>query len=450
MISRREFLKRAGVLALGAPLFGAPAVHLYKPSCIVIGAGLSGLAAAHLLVRQGWTVTVLEARDRWGGRVFTHRMQENPDLICELGAEWVGASHERVQALCTGFGIPLRDHRFQASLLRDGVVVGPGRWRYSAAAEAGFERLRQTFERYTIAEKQRMDSMDWWTCLQGVGFNDDDLRLRDLFDSTDFGESIRQVSAYVAATEYFESSPDNEMDFKMEGGNSRLADALVRKIGERSIRLRTKVQQITQRRGAVKVKADGGEFTGDACICTVPTRALSSIRFDPPLPAVQLEAARQLQYARIIKSSVLYAERFWTEEDFSLVSDVTSHYYFNSTKGQPGTGGIFTSYAIGDKADVLAAQSLSRRMEIIARDLMPVDERAPGLARGIASYPWQRDDYTGGAYAIYRPGQWFGIRPILAKPHGKVLFAGEHLADWQGFMEGAVVTGEDAAHALMD
>src|SRR5690606_20412880 len=156
---------------------------------------------------------------------------------------------------------------------------------------------------------------------------------------------IRQVSAYVAATEYFESSPDNEMDFKMEGGDSRLADALVRKIGERSIRLRTEVQEITQRRGAVKVEADGGECTGDACICTVPTRALSSIRFDPPLPAVQLEAARQLQYARIIKRSVLYAERFWTEEDFSLVSDVTSHYYFNSTKGQPGTGGIFTSYA---------------------------------------------------------------------------------------------------------
>jgi monoamine oxidase len=61
---------------------------------------------------------------------------------------------------------------------------------------------------------------------------------------------------------------------------------------------------------------------------------------------------------------------------------------------------------------------------------------------------WQRDVHTQGAYAFYRPGQWFTLRPILQRPHGKVLFAGEHLADWQGFMEGAVVTGEAAAHAL--
>ena len=83
------------------------------------------------------------------------------------------------------------------------------------------------------------------------------------------------------------------------------------------------------------------------------------------------------------------------------------------------------------------------------RDLMPVNERAPALARGIASYAWQRDPYTQGAYALYRPGQWFTLRPILQRPHGKVLFAGEHLADWQGFMEGAVVTGEEAANMLL-
>ena len=67
----------------------------------------------------------------------------------------------------------------------------------------------------------------------------------------------------------------------------------------------------------------------------------------------------------------------------------------------------------------------------------------------IASYAWQRDPFTDGAYALYRPGQWFGLRPILQRPHGKVLFAGEHLADWQGFMEGAIETGEAAAQHLI-
>ena len=84
-------------------------------------------------------------------------------------------------------------------------------------------------------------------------------------------------------------------------------------------------------------------------------------------------------------------------------------------------------------------------MRIITEDIADFDSDSPKLARGISSYAWQRDPYTDGAYALYRPGQWFGIRPILQRPHGKVLFAGEHLADWQGFMEGAIETGEAAA-----
>ncbi len=450
MTTRRDFLKGTGAFALGVPFLLGPALRLYTPSCIVIGAGLSGLAAAYRLKSNGWNVTVLEARDRPGGRVFSHRMQENPSLVCELGAEWVGASHERVQALCREFDIPLTDHRFQTTLLRDGALVAPGDWRYSPQAETAFEKLRTEYARYSEKQKRKMDEIDWWTCLERAGFNGDDLRLRDLFDSTDFGESIRHVSAYMAATEYFESSTANEMDFKMEGGNSRLVQELRRRIGEGTVRLGVRVEEIRQRRGRVVVKAAGEDYAADACICTVPARALLSIRFDPPLPAAQLDAAGRLQYARIIKSSVLYGERFWKDDDFSLVSDRTSHYYFHSTKGQPGTEGIFTSYAIGEKADVLAAQNESRRMEIVAGELAPLDARAASLARGIASYAWQRDPYTGGAYALYKPGQWYGVRPVLGRPHGKVLFAGEHLADWQGFMEGAIVTGEEAAARLLD
>jgi monoamine oxidase len=209
------------------------------------------------------------------------------------------------------------------------------------------------------------------------------------------------------------------------------------------------VEEIRQRAGLVTVRANGETFSADACICTVPSRVLQAIRFEPPLPSAQLAAAEELQYSRIVKNSVLFSERFWGPEDFSLVSDVTSHYYFHSTQRQPGTEGILCSYAIGEKADVLAAQNDRRRMDIITRDLIPLNERTPQLSRAITSYAWQRDRYTQGAYALYRPGQWFTLRPLLQQPHGKVLFAGEHLADWQGFMEGAVVTGQEAAQALL-
>jgi monoamine oxidase len=447
MANRREFLRSAGAAALGFPLLRT-SFNFAAHSCVIIGAGLSGLAAAYALKRAGWRVTVLEARERTGGRILSYRFKENPQLVCELGGEWVGASHERVQALCKEFGIKLNDHRFAASLMRNGVYTPAGRWDFSQQAQRAFEKLKLSYKSFNERDKVRLDREDWWTELENIGFTQDDLLLRDLMDSTDFGESIRHVSAFAAASEYFESSPANEMDFKMEGGNSRLTEALSDRVGRENIRLSAQVLEIRERAGAVTVRTKTETFRADACICTVPARVLTEIKFDPPLSSAQRDAAEQLQYARIIKNSVLFRERFWGAEDFSLVTDVTSHYYFHSTKNQPGTEGILCSYAIGEKADVLASQDDGRRMDIVTRDLLPFNQRAMETARSIKSYAWQRDPYTQGAYALYRPGQWFGVRPILQRPHGKVLFAGEHLADWQGFMEGAVVTGEEAARAL--
>lgn len=451
--SRRDFLRSAGaVAALTAMPFGALAQR--KKKCVVIGAGLSGLSAAFKLKNSGWEVTVIEARSRIGGRVFSHRLPENPDLVCELGAEWVGESHERLKALCHDFGIPLQKHQFDDYLLQNGKVSRPGQWGLSPQARAAFDKMIAGYEKLTVMQKNRLDRVDWWRHLSDIGFTRDDLILRDLADSTDFGESIRHVSAFAALAEYAESSPKNEMDYKMTGGNSRLVHEFSKRIGSENIHLERKVISIDQKpRGSVRVTSVRSSsietISCDAVICTAPIASLRKIKFDPPLPAVQAEAAQKLTYARIIKNSVLYSERFWKDENFSMVSDTTSHYYFHSTQNQPGREGILTAYAIGEKADVLASQDDRRRMNVITRDLVDFDAQAPSLARGIASYSWQRDEFTEGAYALYRPGQWFAIRPILQRPHGKVLFAGEHLADWQGFMEGAIETGEAAADALI-
>ena len=454
MITRRQFLRSAGAVAAGTILAPSVLTQRRPKRCVVIGAGFAGLAAAYKLKKAGWSVTVLEARDRIGGRVFSHKFAHT-DLICELGAEWVGESHERLKALCHDFKIPLQKHQFEDYLLRDGRVYRPGQWGFSPQAKAAFEKLMAGYDKLSPLAKTRLDRYDWWTYLEKIGFTNDDLLLRDLMDSTDFGESIRHVSAFAALAEYAESSPKNEMDYKMTGGNSRLAEEFASRIGAENIRLGSAVKFVIQKAKGVIVGTGfpGGLGTlvldADAVICTVPVNSLLKINFDPPLPVAQRNAAERLTYARICKNSVLFDERFWRDENFSMVSDVTSHFYFHSTQSQSGRQGILTAYAIGEKADVLASQSDSRRMRIIANDLTDFNPAAPGLARGIASYAWQRDQFTDGAYALYKPGQWFGIRPVLARPHGKVLFAGEHIADWQGFMEGAIETGETAAAALI-
>ena len=448
--NRREFLKVIGAASLGVAVSSKNVfAQRRKKSCVIVGAGFSGLAAAYKLKDAGWNVTILEARNRIGGRVFSYSFPQNKNLVCELGAEWVGESHERLKALCRDFLIPLQKHQFDDYLLQNGVVSRPGNWGFSPQARTAFDKIIKNYKKLTTLQQRKLDKLDWWTYLEQIGFTEDDLRLRDLMDSTDFGESIRHVSAFGALAEYAESSPKNEMDYKMTGGNSRLTEEFVKRIGLENIKIDTLVSEINQRAGIVTVKTDTGIHKADACICTVPTQSLLKIKFDPPLPAAQREAAEELIYARICKNSVLFENRFWKDENFSMVSDATSHYYFHSTQNQTGTEGILTSYAIGEKADVLASQSDERRMKIITNDLTDFNENAPKLARNIASYAWQRDKYTDGAYALYRPGQWFGIRPTLQKPHLKVLFAGEHLADWQGFMEGAIETGEAAALNLI-
>jgi monoamine oxidase len=377
-------------------------------------------------------------------------MPQNQNLVCELGAEWVGESHERLKALCADFKIPLQKHQFDDYLLQNGKLSRPGAWGFSPQAKTAFEETIKQYEKLTVLQQQNIDRLDWWTYLEKIGFTDDDLRLRDLMDSTDFGESIRHVSAFGALAEYAESSPKNEMDYKMTGGNSRLTEEFVKRIGMENIKTETLVTEINQAKtGIVTVKTETDSYKADAVICTVPTQSLLKIKFNPPLPTAHHDAAEKLIYARICKNSVLYENRFWKDDNFSMVSDTASHYYFHSTQKQEGKEGILTAYAIGEKADVLSSQTDERRMKLITRDLLDFDENAPRLAKGIVSYAWQRDQYTDGAYALYRPGQWFGIRPILQRPHGKVLFAGEHLADWQGFMEGAINTGEDAAASLI-
>ena len=95
---------------------------------------MAGLSAAFKLKNAGWEVTILEGRNRIGGRVFSHKFADT-ELICELGAEWVGESHERLHALCGDFKIPLQKHQFEDRLMQNGKVSQPGGWGFSETAK---------------------------------------------------------------------------------------------------------------------------------------------------------------------------------------------------------------------------------------------------------------------------------------------------------------------------
>jgi monoamine oxidase len=397
--------------------------------------------------------------------VRSYSFPQAKELICELGGEWVGRDHSKMLELIKVLGLRKQTHKFgfmfwNGSSTRSAPKKWPaGGWPFQSVSFAQFKAFGRSLHRFPPYGRMEMDRLDWWTQLKHLGFSEQDLLLRDLMDSTDFGESIRMTSAYAAATEYLSGNRTDEMDFKIRGGNSLLVNALVADIQKHAAKIHTSatVTAVRQTRSRVTVTVAGvaTPIIADHCVCAIPAPSLGAIQWTPRLPEDQQSAAAQLQYARIVKTVVLYSRRFWQPirgDGFSAFTGRVSDFCFDSTFRQAGERGILCSYAIGDKADDVAGEPDPRNvMKWITEDMKAVARPRRGLRAmplGVVRFPWQRDPYTGGAYALYRPGQWFTIRPILQRPHQRVQFAGEHLAEWQGFMEGAVDSGIAAASNL--
>ena len=452
MSSRRQFIKQASLAAGGVVLSSSSFGNFFigkKPVVIIIGAGFAGLSAAYYLYKKKIDFVILEARNRVGGRVFSHTMDQSENLIVELGAEWVGDSHKRLQNLCNEFGLELFNNQFESHLIYQGKYYRKGEWNYSEDWIKKFQSLLANYPKLTPAERIKLDKTDWWRFLVENGCEGRDLDIRELLDSTDFGETIRSVSAFAALAEYAESSPKNEMDWKIRGGNAMLAKKMAEAIGEDNILMDHAVQVVTQDKTGVRVTCTNGRtFTGDKLICTAPTFAVKKIKWNPGLPTEQMNALRELQYARINKNPLLFSERFWKDEDFDMITDQLPHYFYHATKNQPSKKGVLISYTIGEKAAVVANQGDDWKAAMIQQTLQPQFGDVKSILEKQTNYYWGNDPYSYGSYAVYGKGQWFGMRPALKRSHIHTHFAGEHLADWQGFMEGAIDTGELAASKI--
>ncbi len=448
MLSRRDFIKNT-TLTAGGILIASNSFSnnflLKKPKVIIIGAGFSGLAAAYQLYKRNIDFIVLEARNRISGRVFSHTIEEPDNLIVELGAEWIGASHKRVIALCKEFGLELFNNQMSTHLIYKGEYFKDNEWDYSTDWKSKFDKLLKKYPYLSQAEKSVLDKMDWWRYLVNNGCNGRDLDIRELLDSTDFGESIRHVSAFAALSGYAESSPHNEMDFKIRGGNSMLAKKLAEKISFDKIKLEHPVAKIIQGNKVEVYCLNGEKFEADKIICTIPTFSMQKINWVPGLPKDKIEAINALQYARINKNVFLFNERFWKNENFDMVTDTPVHYFYHATKNQPSVKGALISYSIGDKADTISKQNDDFRTSLLEQSLKPGFQNIKTKILKQLNYYWGEDEFSKGSYAVYGNGQWFGIRPVLKRSFLHTHFSGEHVADWQGFMEGAIETGEEAA-----
>jgi monoamine oxidase len=185
--------------------------------------------------------------------VFTcsfDKHEEAKHLYCELGGEWIGNGHVHMKDLCKEFKLePLMRHCFDFSFLEGGKIKDEDRFTagavpFSGKSKEAFNLLREEAKNWSPRTQEILDRKDWWTILRDRGFTDDELLRRDLMDSTDFGETIRQVGGFSAAAEYFTSNKNDEMDFRVAGSSGRF--------GSKMIRVRVRV-------GTVQIQKDASQ-----------------------------------------------------------------------------------------------------------------------------------------------------------------------------------------------
>jgi monoamine oxidase len=400
--------------------------------CIVVGAGFAGLSAAIALSDQGLDVTVLEARERVGGRVWSVTITNG--AVVELGGEWIMAGDAVVHEIAARFGVPL-------------VGTGASFWRRepwgegAATLEAQSVFLEAADAALAVLPPDRVASMSVGEFLDGV---EGDPAARSIVALRLAGTCARDLHEVSLASFGGERpfSAHDDVSHRAEEGNQAIARAMATELTD--VRTGHVVDAIEHDPEGVTVRIGTRSERADAAVVAVPAPIAARLRFAPALPDALATALAGLPMGVASKFAVATKRRPPVR---SRQSADRSMWCWTAL----GAGGkprrCVTSFA-GSHA---AQESLGvtrgeiglwlEALRAMNPDVTFVDE--PVL------YAWADDPFTLGAYSSWDRASW-ERRGVLAEPVGRLAFAGEHTADDRhGTMEGALRSGRRAADQVL-
>jgi monoamine oxidase len=435
---------------------------LSSVSVVVAGAGLAGLAAARDLSALGARVTVLEARDRVGGRVLTARDGFIDRQHAEAGADMIDEGHLETRRLAAALGLTL------TRVLRGGWgyarpdVKGRPRLVLRAGAR-GWDRLATVLSdliaRYRLAERRwdspvtaalgRRSVAQWLDDIRA----DDELRLT-VKGLRGFFLADPEELSLVALVDYFAEFTEDESSawkaYRIDGGNDRLAAALAASLGDR-LHLRTEVAALSQRGRGVRVSVRNSSRAStidcDYLISALPASLLRRVPISPALPAQQHDAIANLKYGRATKTLLQFSRPFWRVKNRprAFGSAFSWGAVWDGNEEQRGRAGILSFMAGGSASDATDDQVRKDGPAGLARELDWLGARGVQIV-GHHHLQWGADPWARGGYAYFDPAFDTSLRAWLARPFGRIFFAGEHTSfDGQGYMNGAIESGRRAA-----
>ena len=432
-------------------------------SVLVAGAGLAGLVAARDLASMGAAVTVVEPRDRVGGRVWTQRDGFIDGQHAEAGGDMIDEDQVAIRALAdelglkqvrilsAGFTYARQDARGAIRLVRPSAATGWARLATQLAPLA--QRYRWADRRWDspiAADLGRHSVAQWLDAVHAdADLRDTALGMRGFFLADPDELSLLPL---VDQFSQDESASQGKL-FRIAGGNDRLTASLAAPLGGR-LKLGTELLAVSQRGGAIRASLRSGrtrtQLQVDYLVMAMPASLARRVPITPALPVQQHEAIASLAYGRGTKTLLQFDRRFWrkpsTPRAFGSPFDVGAGW--DGNEEQRGKSGILALLAGGAASDATATIMDREGIAGLTRALAWLGSSTAHLV-GWRQTRWEADPWSRGGYAVFDPSFTPESRGWLAQPCGRIVFAGEHTSlRWQGYMNGAVESGHRAAHEV--
>jgi monoamine oxidase len=491
-LSRRDVLKLAGAtgLATGLSALGARPAGAANPRIVVVGAGLAGLTCTYRLKQAGYAATLYEASNRVGGRCSTIRDGFGGQLA-EHGGELIDQGHTAIRQLAQELGLPL-DNLLAAEVNGTEPLYYFDGAPYSfAQATDDLKGIYQTLHRdvseasyptlynsYTPRgyELDQMSVLDWIKQNVPGGIRSRLGQLLDIAYNIEYGAETSLQSSlnmlyllgYSGQGQLRIFGPSNEK-YHVHGGNDLIVTGLAAALG-------ATIQgggQITMGRALVAIRQNSNNtygltfqksdlttetVTADRVVLALPFSILrSSVDYKSAgFKARKQTAIKELGMGTNSKLHVQFSTRHWNSLGCNgeTFADTGYQNTWEVTRAQPGTLGILVDYTGGKIGASFGTGTAPERAQQFLAQLEPVLPGITGMWNGRATldywtdYPW-----TKGSYSYWKVGQYTRFAGVEREPEGRALnchFAGEHTSvDFQGYLNGAVETGQRAANEVI-
>jgi monoamine oxidase len=434
---------------------------------VVVGAGLAGLTAARDLAAAGRSVAVLEARDRVGGRLLNHTFADG--TVVELGGQWIGPTQHRVRALAEELGLGL----FASYDDGEGILGLDGKLlRFADATfgltgdvledvgtvQAEMEELadsivldapwatpdavaidRQTADAWLVERCATPEGLRFWRTL-----------ITAIISAEACETSLLHWLFYVKSGGFIDmlvSTAGGAQDSRVCGGSQRLTTDLAARLDD--VRVASPVTTIEQDNAGVRVAYDGGELRSRRVIVAVPPTLAGRIRYRPALPAHRDHLVQNCPAGWVIKIQMAFDEPFWRGEGLSGMVVSLDHQVGVTFDNSPEDlrCGVLLGFLEANAGRRAALLSPEARKQMVLAELATIFGPRAAAPREYVEHDWATDEWSRGCYGgRLTPNAWTQYGPAMRDPVGCIHFAGAETADvWNGYMDGAVRSGERAA-----